>query len=574
METVYIRFLNEDLDVEAASGSTLLEIQVAAGMRPDAPCGGQGSCGKCLVDIRRPGEARFERVKACQTRATGPLEVRTVHPRGSIRVLTEGVGDAERWEPWVEKTELSVPACPNGESTADWLRLKKALGAAVGQETWAADIALASHLGDLLRKTAGRVYAVTDRSRVLDLLAEDGAVYLAAFDLGTTSIAGYLLSADRHEVAATRGMLNPQSQYGADVIMRADYALAHGAHVLADCARGAIDELLGQLCADAGVARESVYAVSVVGNTCMHHLFLGISPDSLVHAPYNPAISEPLELRAADYGVQIHPNGTLLMLPVVAGFVGADTVGCLLAMDWEHRDELTLMIDIGTNGEIVMGDRRRMMTCSTAAGPAFEGAKIQCGMRGADGAVDHVYLRGGHVSWHVIGEGEAVGLCGSGLIDLVAVLRRIEEIDDSGKLVSGPEYRLGDTKVVLTQRDVREVQLAKGAISAGIRLLAQQLGVELEDIRRVCIAGAFGSYMDVNSACDIGLIPGELRGKIQAIGNAAGEGAKLALQNRGQWDRAARLARQAEFLELAALPQFQDEFVDALEFPELEGATC
>lgn len=492
---VHLRFVNEEKDIQILEGVSLLEAEVSAGLIPDAPCGGRGRCGKCLVEIRRPGDGVWRQVKACETAAAEDLEVRTLTENARIQVLTEGVNSVsgEAW-PW-------------------------------------------------------------------------GDGYAAAFDLGTTSIAGYLLCRDGAEVRA--GMLNPQSQYGADVITRADWALAHGTEALSGCVREALDGLLGDLCRDAGIQREQVKAVCIVGNTCMHHFLLNISPDPLVHAPYHPAVKEALLLEAADCGFHAHPDAKLFLPPVIAGFVGSDTVGCLLAGDWENKEVLTLLIDIGTNGELVLGTRRRMIACSTAAGPAFEGAKIQCGMRGAPGAVDHVSLEDGRIVWSVVGGGEAKGICGSGLIDLIAVLRKTGDIDESGRLTAGADYRLGDTAVVLTQKDVREVQLAKAAVAAGIRLMAGRLGVELEEICRVTVAGAFGSYMDADSACDIGLIPDELRGKICAVGNAAGEGAKQVIRRRDAWDRAQRLARQAEFLELASIPEFQDEFVNELEFPEL-----
>ena len=563
MDKIQITLINEKRTLWVDKGTTLLEVQVQAGLHPDAPCGGQGTCGKCLVDIRSSADEPWRRVKACQTLAEGPLELKTLPRDQQLRVLSVGEQESETtWAPWVEQVAIQVAPCPLGESTADWERLKDALTAATGRTGWEPDVALCSALGDLLKESGGKLWAVVDHSRILALRREEAPFYMAAFDVGTTSIAGYLLRGDRNETAAKAGALNPQAQYGADVIMRANYALERGCDVLASCVREAVDQLIGQLCQDAGVQREDIFAVSLVGNTCMHHLFLSISPDSLVHAPYNPAVSEPLLLRAAEYGLHVNPRAPLLMLPVIAGFVGADTVGCLLAGGWEDLDELTLMIDIGT--------RERMIACSTAAGPAFEGAKIQCGMRGAEGAVEHVWLENGEVKWRVIGGGKALGICGSGLIDLVAVLLRSGELDESGKLRSGSQFRLGDTDVVLTQKDIREMQLAKGAISAGIHLLAERLGINLTDIRRVCIAGAFGNYMDPNSACDIGLIPPELRSKVIPVGNAAGEGAKMLLQNRADWARAGRLARKAEFLELASLPQFQDEFVDQLEFPDWE----
>ncbi len=571
MDQIQITLTNEKRTILVNRGATLLEVQVEAGLHPDAPCGGQGTCGKCLVDIRFSDSEPWQRVKACQTRAETPLELKTLPRDQQLRVLDEGEQDQENvWAPWAEQVALQVAPCPLGESTADWVRLKEALAAATGRSSWKPDVALSSTLGDLTRETGGKLWAVVSQDQILALRKAAAPFYMAAFDVGTTSIAGYLLRGDRMETVAKAGTLNPQAQYGADVIMRANYALERGCDVLASCVRDAVDQLIGRLCGDAGVQREDIFAVSLVGNTCMHHLFLSISPGSLVHAPYNPAISEPLLLRAGDYGLHVNSRAPLLMLPVIAGFVGADTVGCLLAGGWEKLEELTLMIDIGTNGEIVMGNRHRMIACSTAAGPAFEGAKIQCGMRGAEGAIEHVWLENGEVKWTVIGGGKAVGICGSGLIDLVAVLLRSGELDESGKLCSGPEYRIGDTDVVLTQKDIREMQLAKGAISAGIHLLAERLGIALTDIRRVCIAGAFGNYMDPNSACDIGLIPPELRSKVIPVGNAAGEGAKMVLQDRFAWTRAEQLARKAEFLELASLPQFQDEFVDQLEFPNWE----
>ena len=577
MDKIQITLVNEKQTVWVDKGVTLLDVQVEAGLHPDAPCGGQGTCGKCLVDIRTDAQAPWQRVKACQTKVEGPLELKTLPRDQQLRVLDEGAQEQAdgTWAPWVEQVAVQVAPCPLGESTADWSRLKEALACVTGRPFWAPDVQIASSLGDLLRESGGKLWAVVSRDRILALRREPAPFYMAAFDVGTTSIAGYLLRGDTSETVAKAGMLNPQAQYGADVIMRANYALERGCDVLASCVREAVDQLIGQLCQSAGVSREDVFAVSLVGNTCMHHLFLSISPASLVHAPYNPAISESLLLQARDYGLHVNDRASLLMLPVIAGFVGADTVGCLLAGGWEDLEELTLMIDIGTNGEIVMGNRHRMIACSTAAGPAFEGAKIQCGMRGAEGAVEHVWLENGEVKWKVIGGGKAIGICGSGLIDLVAVLLRSGQMDEGGKLQTGSLYQLGDTDVVLTQKDIREMQLAKGAISAGIQLLAERLGIQLSDIQRVCIAGAFGNYMDPNSACDIGLIPPELRSKVIPVGNAAGEGAKMVLQDQAAWDRAERLARKAEFLELASLPQFQDAFIDNLEFPDWEeNGTC
>lgn len=570
MRNYQVRFILEKKVAAVHSGVNLLQAQIAVGLEPDAPCGGNGTCGKCEVQIRHSASEPWRTVRACQTPVDADLEVRTLSEAQQMQILTEASSAAEApLVPQVQCVELAVPANLPGESIAEWELFKSALREVAGREDWLPNPQIAARAGRLRRETEGKLYAVLDENRILDVCVAAPQIYMAAFDIGTTSIAGYLLRTDAAVAIASEGMLNPQRQYGADVISRMDFAMEHGAEPLAQCLRAAIDEMIGKLCATAGICRESIYALSIVGNTCIHHLFLGLVPDSLAAVPYNPLISEPLLMRAADFQLHVHPQATLRILPVIAGFVGADTVGCLVAEDWQEVDQITLMIDIGTNGEIVLGDRNRMIACSTAAGPAFEGAEIQFGMRGMRGAIDRVWLEAGELKYHTIGDCAPIGICGSGLIDLIAALRRCGEIDESGKLSSGPQYRIGETGVVLTQRDVREVQLAKAAICAGICLLVQKMQLTLAQISHVHLAGAFGSFMNPANACAIGMIPMELLPKIQSIGNAAGEGAQRVLLDRDAWKRAAQFARQTEFLELASMADFQDAFVDALEFPEL-----
>ena len=383
----------------------------------------------------------------------------------------------------------------------------------------------------------------------------DGADdYALAFDIGTTTLVCYLLDGHTGAVLAQGSCLNPQGRYGADVISRIQYALDGGGGELAAELRSAMVRLAADAAGKAGIRAEQVTAAAIVGNTAMHHLLLGIDPRPLVTPPYMPGVSEAME------------RGCARILPNIAGFVGGDTVGCMTAVRFDRQEELSLLIDIGTNGEMVLGNRDRRIACSTAAGPAFEGARISCGMRGAEGAVDHVWREGERVRFHTIGDAPPKGLCGSGLLDLVAVLLDMEVIDESGRMEE-MEFRLCEN-VTLTRKDVREVQLAKAAIRAGIELLAQRMGVQAADIRRVYLAGAFGNYMDPASACRIGMIPPVLQDRIVPIGNAAGEGAKLCALSRAEFAYAGQLARETEFLELASLPQFQDCFVDALEFCE------
>lgn len=468
--------------VTVETGATLLQAQIKVGLRPDAPCGGKGTCGKCraVVDGRE--------VLACQTVVDRDMVV-TLPQTTQANILADGVS--------------------------------------------------------------------------LHIQADAQHDYALAFDVGTTTVVAYLLDGKSGTVLSSASSLNPQTQYGADVISRIQFAMDGGAETLQDCIRGALAQLTHEVSRRACVEIEDITIAAIVGNTAMHHLLLGIDAKPLVTPPYMPNVFDAKELDAEGL---LPIRGKVCVLPNIAGFVGGDTVGCMVATRFDKLDALTLMIDIGTNGEMVLGNRQRRIACSTAAGPAFEGAKISCGMRGAVGAVDHVWLENGQVKYHVIGDREAVGLCGSGLLDLIAVLLDLEIIDESGYLEDG-SYRLCDA-VTLTQKDVREVQLAKAAIRAGVELLAQKSGVAVEQIQKVLLAGAFGNYMTPASACRIGMTPACLENCIMPIGNAAGEGAKLCAISQREFSYSQKLAGGTEFLELASMPDFQNKYVDALEFGE------
>lgn len=418
----------------------------------------------------------------------------------------------------------------------------------------------------LVLPQSGSAQILTD-SKTASVKADGTNRYCIAFDLGTTTVVAYLLDGISGEMLSKTSCMNPQAQFGADVISRIEYAMEGHEKELSGCIRSALSDLTRKAAKESGIRPEEITAASIVGNTAMHHLLLEIDPKPLTVPPYMPNVSEGLTLSPEGL-LPIHPKGIVRILPNIAGFVGADTVGCLLATRLDTLEELTLMIDIGTNGEMVLGNKKRRIACSTAAGPAFEGAKIECGMRGALGAVDHVTVEDGMLHYHVIGEGEALGLCGSGLLDLIAALLETEQIGESGRMEVGPAYYLEGTKVYLTQKDVREVQLAKAAIRAGIELMCKRMGVKVEEIRQVLLAGAFGNYLDPNSACAIGMIPSVLRDRILPIGNAAGEGAKIAVLNAGEYECSKHLARETEFLELASMPEFNDCYVDCLCFEE------
>ncbi|MBU5681956.1 ASKHA domain-containing protein [Blautia sp. MSJ-9] len=571
----WVKFVRENIEIEMEDGASVLEAEIRAGLRPDAPCGGLGKCGKCLVKIN--GEV----VKACQVRISEgeTCVVETLDRAGSEKILTDGFNREVVFEPGLRMVQVELEKARPGEKRSDWQRLLDELAemdSDVEPERMEVDLKLAGELYGM-RRDSDDWYVIYSGRRILEMRKQAGRRCLAAFDIGTTTIAGYLLDSEDGRMLAVESRMNPQAQYGADVIMRANYALEHGTDVLSRCIREAVNEMLGVLAGDAGISREDIFQVCIVGNTCMHHLFLGISPASLVHAPYTPAVSERLVLNAGDYGLDVQRKAELIMLPDIAGYVGADTCGCLLALRQDQKDEISLMIDIGTNGEMVLGNRNRLVTCSTAAGPAFEGAKIECGMRGAAGAVDHVKYEDGKWDYTTVGNQPAVGLCGSGLIDLVAGLLDAGMLDENGALSSGQEKQgvfmlvpleqAGNERgVYLTQKDIGEVQLAKAAIAAGIQMLMKRLGITEEEICSVYIAGAFGNYMDPVSAGKIGLLPAALVKKVEPVGNAAGEGAKIALVNEREMLEMDELVGKIDFVELAASGDFQDYFIDELGF--------
>lgn len=395
---------------------------------------------------------------------------------------------------------------------------------------------------------------------------------LLAFDIGTTSVVCFLLDGNTGQTLASCSMQNPQTVFGADVISRIQAALAGHMQQETAVIRKGMMELIQKVCSKAEIPPRDIGVVSIVGNPCMQQLFLGIYPKNLSTIPFAPILTEKKIVSCAEY-LPICQNAQLIIVPDISGYIGADTIGCILSTKMYQSDEMTLMVDIGTNGEMVLGNRNRMTACSTAAGPALEGANIHFGMRGTDGAIDHVWLENGSFQCSVIGSGKAVGICGSGLIDAVAVALRAGMINRRGKIltnaeIDGQKIIPLTSEIYLTQDDIQQMQLAKGAICAGITLMAQQLGISLEEIHRVFLAGAFGTFLNPKNACRIGLLPPELENKIIAVGNAAGIGAKILACDRELIDLSQKLTERIEFLELANLPQFPKIFAKSMRFQE------
>jgi uncharacterized 2Fe-2S/4Fe-4S cluster protein (DUF4445 family) len=449
-----------------------------------------------------------------------------------------------------------------------------------------------------LREAKTEVTVVTFQGRPLTVERGDttAMAFGIAVDVGTTSVVTTLLELASGEVMASVSSLNPQATFGGDLMSRIAFAQWNPSNLRKLQSRiiGLLNQQIDDLLARTGVLPHWVYKLTVVGNTCMHHVLLGIDPTYVGLSPYSAVLRHPLEVSARTLHLKVNPEARVCLLPIVAGFVGADAVGAALATRLDESAEPRAVVDIGTNGEVVMGTRERLVACSAPAGPALEGAQIRHGMRGAAGAIDRVWIADGDLRFHVIGDGPPQGICGSGLIDAIAaaldgglidwtgliqvegrdrlpapLARRVVQRGEERLLVLvHPDERPGVGEIVLTQDDVRQLQLAKGAIGGGIRMLQHVLAVSDDALQELMLAGGFGNYLSIRSAVRIGLIPALPPGRVRYVGNAAALGAQLALVSEAERARAERLARSIEHLSLATHPDFQDLFVEAMNFPK------
>jgi uncharacterized 2Fe-2S/4Fe-4S cluster protein (DUF4445 family) len=601
---VTVTFLPEGTAVAIAPGTTVLQASRAAGVHVDAPCGDRGRCGKCRVRVvsgtasepdaeetalLKPAELAQGIRLACELRPTADLVVEVPETSRNLahRKATAEIRRAIAPEPYTRKTCVAVarPSLEGADLRDDFTRLCEALPGIAD-----ADLDALRGLHAALVAGDYTVTAVTAGDRLLAVEAGDTADlhYGVALDIGTTTIVGYLLDLTTGREVTHSVQPNPQAAYGADVISRIEFAMGDQAKVetLRRTVTEAANMILHTLASEAGTTPDHIYEMTVVGNTCMSHLFLGLDPLPLGHAPYTPVVTAFQEVTAVQMGLALHPNGRVRTLPNIAGFVGADTVGVLAAGDLKALRGLHVAVDIGTNCEVLLAMDGRVTACSTAAGPAFEGAKISHGMRAQPGAIDQVTIDD-DLRVHTIGETAPRGICGSGVIDILGELRRLGIIESSGRFAEPEDLpalpptitaRLREDGIVLvhaadsgtghdilfTQQDVREIQLVKAAIYAGIATLLDKMGRAITQLDSVLIAGAFGTYINRNHAINIGLIPDVGVEKLIFLGNAAGAGAKMALISRDEFAAITHAADGVEYVELAGDETFRDNFAMAM----------
>jgi len=617
-----VTLLPANKTVDVPTGSLVAEAIQRAGLDIAQPCGGQGRCGRCAVSIQGDGARRRSTLRlsaedlesgfalACQTIVEGDLTV-TIPEQERIerRLVTDKTAKSiEVPFPYDQNLQgvrafrvyLAEPSFQDNKD--DLTRLELALAAA-GYPEAEVPLALVRRLSGVVRESDWSPWVVLESetwnrpqgpARLIDISTEPIEPVALAIDIGTTTVSAYLVDLVTGEVLSSSAEYNGQIHCGEDVISRIVYAGRDGGLAeLSRRVRETIAELLVRLEKRTGVSPDHIYKATVAGNTTMVHLFLGLPPTSIRLAPYIPTVNMPAPIMARDIELAIHPLASVDCLPGVASYVGSDITAGVLACGLSETDRLTLFIDVGTNGEIVLGARDWQVTCACSAGPAFEGAGVVNGMRATEGAIEEVWVNSGtfEPTWRVIGGGKPRGICGSGLISLLAELFVTGVIDRGGSVkldLDTPRVRQGDhgpeyivawasetstgADITLTKVDVDNLLRAKAAIFAGFSVLASSVGVRLEDVQQVLVGGSFGKYINVEKAIQIGLLPDLPWDRFKFLGNTAILGAYRALLSREERDRVRHIARGMTYLELSADNSFYDAFTAALFLPHTEIA--
>jgi uncharacterized 2Fe-2S/4Fe-4S cluster protein (DUF4445 family) len=606
------------------AGKNLLEVSRELGVDIESVCGGKKTCGKCKVRVQ---EGFFERHGiesrsahltpltdeerdlltgeeiakgyrlACAAQALGdvllfvPEESRSGKQVVRKEVTLRKINVSPAVKSYAVRLEKPTLADPLG----DYERLLKALAEQHKLKGLTASRHVLAQLPRVLRDCDWQVSVAVWMDREILRVAPGASMrcFGLAIDIGTTTVAGYLCDLASGEVTAVHSLMNPQVTYGEDVMSRVTYIMTHEGG-LAELHReivGALNEITAVVCGKAGIEAGDILELCVVGNTVMHHIFLNISPVGIGVSPFVPVIQSSLDLKATEVGIRVNECANVHILPIEAGFVGADNVGVLIAEAPYEKDEMQLIIDIGTNGEILVGNREKLLSASCATGPAFEGAHIKFGMRAAPGAIERVSINPENleVEYRIISgaDGElARGICGSGIIDAIAEMFRAGIVEKSGRmskslnsprlvqdgktrefvLVPAEKTAIGKN-ITIAIGDVRAVQLAKSAIYAGSKILMKKLGIEKVD--RVVLAGAFGTYIDRTCAMLMGMFPDCPIENVVAVGNAAGDGARMALLDVNKRREADEQAKRVEYVELTLEKDFEREFVEAMHFPHM-----
>jgi uncharacterized 2Fe-2S/4Fe-4S cluster protein (DUF4445 family) len=592
--TYYIEFEPVGRRGDCAEGKSLLDCARFLGVGLVSICGGFGKCKACKVrilsgDVSGPNAIETDLFSAEQIDEGWRLACQ-VYPLSDckIHVPPESLTTLQRMqvesqyidsshEPAVKGYRLAMSAPTFGDLKSDASRLMAALEEQHGVRCSSIDIAVLRDISVGLRDSGWKVEAVVRGDEVIAVNPPGGRHLGLAVDVGTTKIAAYLLDLDKGETLASRGLMNPQISYGEDITTRIHHALKNNqAFKLQEVVVDGLNQLAGDLSSEAGASITQIEDAVVVGNTAIDHLFLRLPVYPLAYPPFVAAVQDAVDIKARDFGLKIAPGAYVHVLPNIAGFVGADHVSMLVAIDALSLPDLTIAIDIGTNTEVSLIDKGRIFSASCASGPAFEGGHISCGMRAASGAIERLRIENGTAEYKTIEDTPPAGICGSGIIDSVAQMYMAGILNEGGRMLEGrpgvrrkedqleyviAEGQNGSLAVSVTQRDVREVQLGKAAIRAGIQVLLDTAGRKEEEVRHVIMAGAFGTYIDVSSAIDLGMLPMLPLERFKQVGNAAGLGARQTLLSVKKRAMEKEIAQRMQYIELAGTPSFNGIFI-------------
>jgi len=617
-----VRFDPDGRGVEVPAGTTILAAANKAGVFINSLCGGDGVCGRCRVIVREGKaaggsteffthqEIRQGYMLACEGRIESDLVVEVPpetrlaeapeHVEGEVPRLTDVSWLARRGiklTPLVRKTCVELPEPTLEYNVSDLQRLEHVLARSIDTERFQMGLKVTRRLPEALRKGDWKITAFTGHrgplTEIIDVEAGDTTrrnMCIAA-DVGTTTVVCHLVDVRDGQTLGQAAKYNSQASYGGDVIRRIIHASGgvDNENALRQAIVSDLNELIAELVQRHRLGGQDISFISAAGNTAMIHLLLGLPAENIRRNPYVGAAYHLPPFRAAEVGLQIHPRGLLYPLPCVAGFVGADIVAGVFATGLSGADETRMLIDIGTNGEIVIGNRDFLVCASASAGPAFEGAECTSGMRATRGAIDHIRLADAdHVlSYSTIASAPCAGICGTGYVDLIAEMLRVGVIEKTGRLNPqasssrvrpGPEGRMEyvvipadkagiDDDVVITQGDINNILRAKGAVYAAAAVLLKSLDMTFDDIAEIMIAGAFGNFLNIENAVFLGLLPDIDRLRMRFVGNTALAGAKLAALCSDCYDEVFRVADRMTYFELSTDPTFMDQFVSACFFP-------
>lgn len=612
-----VRFYPQNVTVRVSEGTTLLEAASQGQIALNSICGGEGICGRCKMIVKEGsvrgdlspkltrGEVREGYVLSCMTKVHGDLIVeipeetwakeKIIADKDALRFknLKAGVMESRGYtpSPLISKVFLELPPPDLANNTADHQRVCEGLHRAMKSNLMQMGLKIIKMLPRILRENDYRITATVGLRReiaeVMNIEGGDhsGKNYLVVVDMGTSTVVAHLVDADRCETLDGKACFNSQGVYGREVTGRMIASEKRGITELQRLLCEDINKLIEGLSRDNGIALKDIAGVVCAGNTAMGHFLLGLPVENIRRLPYVPVSIAPPPLRAAEVGIEINPRGLLYLLPGISGWVGSDLTAGILATGLHRSDDLSLLVDIGTNGEIIIGNREWLISCSASAGPALEGASVVCGMRAESGAVEKVFSENGNIEFRTIGGEDPLGLCGSGIIDLIAVLLEEEIIDRNGKIV-GIDGRTdevdgvgrfiltrksgGGREIYLTETDIENVITAKAAIFAALKILLTRLELDFADIRRFYIAGAFGNYLDIENAVTIGLIPRIPKDRVVFVGNTSIEGAKIAALYQDAFFELDRIREITTYYDLMGAHDYLEEFQKALFLPHTD----